>query len=308
MTPPIKRNDIHQTQPEPRTRRARDTGPQRSPTRRATPGPDRHAAAGAVRARLGARRRHPGGVRDDRPTRGSPPRTAGTVAGAVGDHRPGPDRDGRRQRRRRRRDLLAGRAELRHEPAVGAAAARAGADRQPGDGRPARRGHRRRSRPADQRALRPVLGLVLRRRPVPVELPHDRHRVHRRQPRARLPRRLGVHRRSDRRSGAGRDHRHRQLPLVGALDVRVRVRELPRHPAVLDGPPQRVQHRPRLPHPRYPRRGELGLGAADHRDGRHHRRAVAAVLPTVQHHRQADHAQVDQLRARSTPGSAPSSS
>ena len=38
------------------------------------------------------------------------------------------------------------------------------------------------------------------------------------------------------------------------------------------------------------------LGAADHRDGRHHRRAVAAVLPAVEHHRQADHTALDQLR------------
>ena len=47
-----------------------------------------------------------------------------------------------------------------------------------------------------------------------------------------------VHRGADRGRGARRDHRHRQLPLVGALDVRVRVRELPRHPAVLHGPPR----------------------------------------------------------------------
>ena len=196
-------------------------------------------AARAVRARLRARRRHPGRVRHDRPARGGPPRPALAGAGAAGDHRPGADRDGRRQRRRRRRDLLAGRAELRHQPAVGAAAARAGADRQPGDGRPARRGHRRRPRPVDQRALRALLGLVLGRRPVRPELPHDRDRVHRRQPRARLPRRLEIPRRPDRRRGAGRDHRQRQLPRLGARDVRVRVRELPRDPAVLHGPPAR---------------------------------------------------------------------
>ena len=99
----------------------------------------------------------------------------------------------------------------------------------------------RRSRPVDQRALRPVLGLVLGRRPVPPELPHDRDRVHRRQPRARLLRRLEIHRGSDRGRRARRDHRQRQLPLVGAIDVRVRVRELPRHPAVLHGPPARLE-------------------------------------------------------------------
>ena len=65
-----------------------------------------------------------------------------------------------------------------------------GAARQPGDGGAAGRGHRGRSRPAHQRALRSVLGLVLGDRPVPAELPHRRHRVHRRQPRARLLRGL----------------------------------------------------------------------------------------------------------------------
>ena len=42
-----------------------------------------------------------------------------------------------------------------------------------------------------------------------------------------------VHRGPDRGGRADRDHRHRQLPLLGAIDVRVRVRELPRDPAVL---------------------------------------------------------------------------
>ena len=115
------------------------------------------------------------------------------------DRRAGADRDGRRQRRRRRGDLLAGRTELRHEPALGADPADPGADRQPGDGRASRRGHRRRARQADQRALRPLLGLVLGRRPVPAELPDDRHRVHRRQPGARLFRHLAVHLGADRR-------------------------------------------------------------------------------------------------------------
>ncbi len=39
-------------------------------------------------------------------------------------------------------------------------------------------------------------------------------------------------------------------------------------------------------------------GAADHRDRRHDGGAVAAVLSAVEHHRQADHAALDQLRAR----------
>ena len=50
-----------------------------------------------------------------------------------------------------------------------------------------------------------------------------------------LLRRLRVHRGSGRRGGAGRDHRQRQLPRLGALDVRVRVREPPGDPAVLHG-------------------------------------------------------------------------
>ena len=205
----------------------------------------RHRAARAVRARLRARRRHPGRVRDDPPARGGPPRPALASAGAAGDHRPRADRDGRRQRRRRRRDLLASRSELRHQPAVGAAAARAGADRQPGNGRQARRGHRRRARPADHRAVRALLGLLLRRRPVHPELPHDRDRVHRRQPRARLPRRLQIRRGPDRRRRAGHDHRQRQLPRLGARHVPVRVRELPRDPAVPHGAPAHRRGRQR---------------------------------------------------------------
>ena len=42
---------------------------------------------------------------------------------------------------------------------------------------------------------------------------------------------------------ADRDHRHRQLPLLGALDVRVRVREPARDPAVLHGPSERPADR-----------------------------------------------------------------
>ena len=161
------------------------------------------------------------------------------------DHRPGADRDGRRQRRRRRRDLLAGRPELRHEPAVGAAAADPGADRQPGDGRPPRRRHRRRSRAADQRALRALLGLVLGRRPVPAQLPDDRHRVHRRQPRARLLRRVAsTSRCRSRRCCWSRSPSSGSFRALGARDVRVRVREPARDPAVLHGAPERSARSP----------------------------------------------------------------
>ena len=79
------------------------------------------------------------------------------------------------------------------------------------------RGHRRRPRTPDQRALRSLLGLVLGRRPVRAQLPHDRHGVHRREPLAGLSRRVRVPRRPDRRGGARGDHGQRQLPRVGAL-------------------------------------------------------------------------------------------
>ena len=98
--------------------------------------------------------------------------------------------------------------------------------------------------------------------------------------------------------GAGRDHRQRQLPLLGALDVRVRVREPARDPAVLPGAPAR-RHRSRttssIPGIAGGANSTSVLLIIAHRrdDGR----AVAAVLPAVEHHRQADHAALDQLRA-----------
>ena len=146
----------------------------------------RHAVDARARgAGQRPRRRHPGRLRHDRPARhGRAAVVACAGARAARDPRARADRDGRRQRRGRRRDLLPGRPELRHEPAVGAAAADPGADRQPGDGRAAGGRHRRRPRPADQRALRALLGLVLGRRPLPAQLPDDRHRVHRRRSRA----------------------------------------------------------------------------------------------------------------------------
>ena len=49
--------------------------------------------------------------------------------------------------------------------------------------------------------------------------------------------------------------------------------------------------------PGRPGRLQLDLGAPDHRHRGHDRRAVAALLPAVEHRGQADHAALDQLRA-----------
>ena len=57
--------------------------------------------------------------------------------------------------------------------------------------------------------------------------------------------------------------------------------------------------------PGHPGRRQLDLGAADHRDGRNHGGAVAAVLPAVERDRQAHHAALDQLRAHRHAGSGP---
>ena len=63
-------------------------------------------------------------------------------------------------------------------------------------------------------------------------------------------------------------------------------------------PPERRRRSSTHVRPEHPGRRQLDGGAADHRDRRHDRGAVAAVLPAVEHHRQADHAALDQLRAR----------
>ena len=176
----------------------------RQPPRRPDPAPAER------RPRPGPPGRHRGGARPDP---GST--TIGSAAAAPapdhvpGHHRARPDRDGRRQRRRRRLHLRAGWPGLRLQPALDAAAADPGPDRQPGDGRPARRGHRRRARAADQRAVRPVLGLVQRRRPVHPELPDHRHGVHRCVPRAAVFRRQPLHLRAASRAVADCDHRDR---------------------------------------------------------------------------------------------------
>ena len=215
-----------------------------------------------------------------------------------GHRRPRADRDGRRQRRRRRVHLRAGRAELRLHPAVDAAAADPGADRQPGDGGQARRGHRRRACPAHQRAVRPVLGLVQRRRPVHSQLPDHRHRVHRRLARPALFPRQPVHLGARHRGRPDRDHHERQLPPLGAGDVRVHRGERDPGPARVPVAPLLRSDRLPLLRARRPGRGDVDRGAAHHRHRGHHRRAVAALLPAVQRHRQADHAAVHPVRAR----------
>ena len=91
-----------------------------------------------------------------------------------------------------------------------------GADRQPGDGRPPRRRHRRRARPADHRAVREVLGSVLGRGPVHPELPDDRDRVHRRQPRTGFLRCQQVRRGPGGRRGVDRDGRDRAASAAGS--------------------------------------------------------------------------------------------
>ena len=72
-------------------------------------------------------------------------------------------------------------------------------------------------------------------------------------------------------------------------------------PARADVRPQLGADRLPLRRPRRPGRRHLDRGPADHRDRRHHRRALAAVLPAVQRHRQADHAAVHRRTSAPTP-------
>ena len=92
-----------------------------------------------------------------------------------------------------------------------------------------------------------------------------------------------------------RDHGQRQLPLLGARDVRVRRGELSGDPLVLHGAPTRRHRCPGFRRAVDLGRRDLGVRAVDHRDGRHDRGSLAAVLPAVEHHRQADHPALDQL-------------
>ena len=66
----------------------------------------------------------------------------------------------------------------------------------------------------------------------------------------------------------------RQLPQLGALDVRLRRRQLAGDPAVLPRPPARRRRSPTTSFvPGHRGRRQLDLGAADHRDRRHDGRA-----------------------------------
>src|SRR5439155_1150504 len=152
------------------------------------------------------------------------PDVAWEAADPRGDHRARHHRAGRRQRRGRRRHVRAGRTELRLLAAVDAAPAGAGPDRQSGDGRAARRRHRRRPCQAHHRALRPLLGLVLGGGPVPSELHGHQHGVHRRDSRRRVLRIQPLPGRAAGDDRPDRHHHQRQLPALGALDVRVPVR------------------------------------------------------------------------------------
>ena len=105
----------------------------------------------------------------------------------VGDRRPRPDRDGRRQRCRGLWHLLPGRSELRHTPVVDAATSRARSLRESGDGPAPWRSLGNRASAPHHGALRQVLGGIQRHRPLHIERPDNCHRVHRHLSCHRLP-------------------------------------------------------------------------------------------------------------------------
>jgi len=209
------------------------------------------------------------------------------------------NRDDRRQRRRRVRHLRPGRPGLRHPAAVDPAAAGARALRQPGNGAAPGSGDRGRPRAADPGAVREVLGRVQLDRLVHSQLADARDRVHRRHAGRWVSRPAeGALSRAGGRGG----HRggvHRQLPPVRADRGRVLRRVAAADPGLRDGASARPTDGPRLRgagHARRLRAASHG-DAAGHRDRRHHHRALAAVLPAVLRHRQADHPPAHELRA-----------
>ena len=181
-----------------------------------------------------------------------------------------------------------------------------GALRQPGDGAAPGRGHRRRPRAPDPRALRQVLGRLQRHRPVPAQRPDHRHRIHRHQPGAGLSRPaedLGVV------VGGGAVSWRRPAPATSAASSASRwlwcFGSLLLVPIFLmvHPPLGQVAHDFVVPQTAGGRQAQR-RDAADHRHRRHHGRAVAAVLPAELRHRQAHHAALHALRARSICGSA----
>ena len=192
-----------------------------------------------------------------------------------------------------------GRPELRHDAAVDAAAAGAGALRQPGDGAAPRRGDRRRPCAADLRALRQVLGRVQRHRPVPAQRADHRHRIHRHHSRRcdylGVPKLAGVVLAAVLIMAAASTGR---FPPVRALRAGAVCLQPAAGAACLCWCIRRsaqVAHdflMPRLPQARKLSRRD----AAGDRHRRHHRRAVAAVLPAELCDRQAHHAALHQLR------------
>ena len=129
------------------------------------------------------------------------------------------------------------------------------------------------------------------------QLPHHHHRVHRRLPVAHVLRRAPGGLRPARGHRPLRDHRDGQLPALGADHVHLHRGEPARDPAARALAPERPRRPPRPRRPRCRRGVQAPGGAAHDLDRRDDRRAVAAVLPAVQHRRQEDHDEVAELRA-----------
>ncbi len=149
--------------------------------------------------------------------------------------------------------------------------------RQPGDGRPPRRGHRRRARPADPRAVRPVLGRVQCDRPVPAERADDRDRVHRDRVGLSVPRPTEAPDGACRCGAGRRCGEHRQLSPVRAALPGARCRVAGADPDLPAGAPAGGAGGSRLRDPRAAARREaLERDAVDHRDRRYHGRSAPA--------------------------------
>ena len=197
-----------------------------------------------------------------------------------------------------RRDLLPGGAKLRHQPAVGPAPADPGARRQPGNGGPAGRGDRRGPRPADQGALRPVLGACSRSATCSssTSSPSSPSSSAWTWPSAT--------------SGSASTSPSRPPPFgLVAITASGSFRRWERFmllfvvanflviPLAVFSHPHARPGRARPGRARDRRRCQLDVGPAHHRHRGHDGGPLAAVLPAVQHRRQADHPALHQLRA-----------